>query len=120
MMGQSTEVNPIMEKIFDDGTWAGFLLWDSAMHLSNELLVNPEMAQLVRGKKVLELGCGLGLPGFVCAAWLDSESVLLTDRGAVVDICDTNISKTGCRGIEARRLEWDNIEVCLMQRDGTE
>ena len=85
------------------------------MHLSNELLSRPGMEDLIRGKRVIELGCGLGLPGLVCGEWLGAESVLLTDRSLVVDICETNLSTLASPGVTAKTLEWDDIrdlEAC--------
>lgn len=40
----------------------GFLLWESAVGLARHLAEHPE---LVAGKRVLELGAGVGLPGLV-------------------------------------------------------
>lgn len=40
----------------------GFLLWESAVGLARHLAAHPE---LVAGKRVLELGAGVGLPGLV-------------------------------------------------------
>lgn len=40
----------------------GFVLWESAIGLSERLVEQPA---LVRGKQVLELGAGVGLPGIV-------------------------------------------------------
>lgn len=40
----------------------GLLLWESAVGLSRMLVARPD---LVRGKTVLELGAGVGLPGLV-------------------------------------------------------
>jgi len=48
-MGQEVERDLVTEGLFDDGTWAGFLLWDSAMHLSNELITNQALSELVKG-----------------------------------------------------------------------
>ena len=43
----------------------GLLLWASAIGLARHLHENPS---LVRGKRVLELGAGVGLPGIVAAS----------------------------------------------------
>lgn len=40
----------------------GFVLWESAIGLSERLIEQPD---LVRDKRVLELGAGVGLPGLV-------------------------------------------------------
>lgn len=49
-------------------------LWPSAIGLTAFMMENPA---LVEGKKVLEIGCGLGLCGMT-AAWLGAE-VVMTD-----------------------------------------
>jgi predicted nicotinamide N-methyase len=50
-------------------------LWPSAVALSRELVEHPHW---VRGKQVLEIGCGLGLPGIV-AGKLGAKAMRLTD-----------------------------------------
>lgn len=50
-------------------------LWPSALSLSEYLVDHPE---LVHGKNVLEIGCGLGLPSLV-AAKTGAKHVLATD-----------------------------------------
>ena len=42
----------------------GYLLWESSLALAQTLASNPE---LVRGRRVLELGAGAGLPGLVAS-----------------------------------------------------
>lgn len=106
----------LLERMWEDGTWAGFILWDAAMHMIDQMLTNRDLGALVSGKRVLELGCGLGLPGFVCHKFLGAEHVLLTDRVDVVQICQDNLQFTQCSdGISTRTLEWDNpveLEEC--------
>ena len=51
--------------LFRDGTWTGTLIWDSAVHVC-ELMLSAAWRGRMRGTSVLELGCGLGLPGW-CA-----------------------------------------------------
>eukprot|EP00419_Tripos_fusus_P067468 CAMPEP_0172925324 /NCGR_PEP_ID=MMETSP1075-20121228/213500_1 /TAXON_ID=2916 /ORGANISM="Ceratium fusus, Strain PA161109" /LENGTH=231 /DNA_ID=CAMNT_0013786185 /DNA_START=34 /DNA_END=726 /DNA_ORIENTATION=- len=54
--------------------------WPAAITLADFLVAN--LASALTGWRVLELGCGLGLPGFVCAVL--GADVLLTD---VVEAC---------------------------------
>lgn len=49
-------------------------VWPSALALSRYLLENPA---LITDKRILEIGCGLGLPGIVAGTWADR--VTLTD-----------------------------------------
>ncbi len=49
-------------------------VWPSAIGLSEHIALHPE---LVDGKRILEIGCGLGLPGIV--AGLMGGSVILSD-----------------------------------------
>jgi len=79
------------------------------------VLARDEFAAAVKGRRVLELGCGLGLPGIVASRWLGAEHVLLTDRAVVAELCDRNIAKLQLDGIEARTLEWQDpqdLENC--------
>ena len=57
-----------------DPHWA--TLWQGSVALAEEVLSNPA---LVRGKRVLDLGTGLGLAG-IAAGLAGAEEVVLTDR----------------------------------------
>eukprot|EP00887_Chlorella_sp_A99_P002425 scaffold10.g2425.t1 len=57
--------------------------WPSALALAEELLRRPE---LVAGRRVAELGCGLGLAGLAAAA-AGAASVVLLDREPLACCC---------------------------------
>ena len=59
---------------YDAELWS--VLWPSAVAAAGELARQPA---LTAGKRVVELGCGLGLPG-IAAALCGARSVLLTDQ----------------------------------------
>eukprot|EP00854_Cymbomonas_tetramitiformis_P017548 gene17549-20895_t len=79
-------------QLFGDGTWAGALFWDSAIHTSELMLSTPRLQRIIKGANVVELGCGLGLPGFICHA-LGAETVALTDREDIAHLCTENINR---------------------------
>lgn len=93
-----------LPSIWADGTWSGTLFWDSALYLS-QMLLSPMSTdggrwrrKIQRGGAVLELGCGLGLPGFV-SHLLGAEAVLLTDRPRIVNLVREAIA--GDEGLRA-------------------
>lgn len=65
--------------------------WGPALALVDELL-DQHRPELTTGARVVELGCGLGLPGMVCAAL--GADVLLTDQASEaesLELADLNI-----------------------------
>ena len=63
------------------------VIWDCAIVLSRFLEKHPT---LIQNKTVIELGCGLGLPGLVCSL-IGARFVLLTDRFSAVPFIKKNI-----------------------------
>ncbi|KAK5973581.1 Methyltransferase [Trichostrongylus colubriformis] len=63
------------------------VLWDSAIVLSEYLVAHPD---LVRGRQILELGAGIGLPSIV-AAKLSAEKVLTTDQPSAIPLLKENL-----------------------------
>lgn len=70
---QSTLAAAAADPDYDPELWS--VLWPSAIAASEELVRQPE---LVQGRRIVELGSGLGLPGII-AGLSGAESVLLTD-----------------------------------------
>ncbi|WP_165250210.1 class I SAM-dependent methyltransferase [Paludisphaera soli] len=81
----------------------GVSLWPSGIALAHEIAVREAE---FRGRSVLELGAGVGLPGIV-AATLGTHSVLQTDRDEVaLHLCRRNGERNGPTTIEHRIADW--------------
>ena len=84
-------------------------MWPSAEALAAYLVENPEA---VRGKDVLELGAGLGVPGLVAAA-LGAERVVLSDsRNEYLDVMRGNVEKNGLGNCTVALLDFT---TCLSE-----
>lgn len=70
-----------------DGTFQR--VWPTAVVVSRYLCANPSLLQ---GKRVLELGAGLGLVGIVCAA-LGAELVVVTDMPEALPLIEANVQR---------------------------
>lgn len=88
--------------------WAGRLpygvvLWPAALALAHEIATRPDA---FRGRRVLELGAGTGLPGLVAAAY--GAQVVQTDRQAgAMAVCRLNGERNGAAAIEYRAADWE-------------
>ncbi|KAL4442975.1 hypothetical protein ABPG77_008466 [Micractinium sp. CCAP 211/92] len=82
---------------------AGAVVWDAALVLSHYIAVHQE---LVRGRRVLELGSGPGAVGCTAAA-LGASTVAVTDLQPVVALAARNIQANGLSHIaSAVPLPW--------------
>jgi len=80
----------------------GLLLWESAVALAQELEQRP---QLVAGRRVLELGAGVGLPGLV-ARRLGAQ-VYQTDKAEdALRVAARNERENGLAGVERFLADW--------------
>ncbi|HEX8316815.1 class I SAM-dependent methyltransferase [Longimicrobium sp.] len=80
----------------------GVALWPSAIALAHELV---ERADDFRGRAVLELGAGTGLPGIVAASL--GARVVQTDRQELVmSVCRRNGERNGMDSIDHRLVDW--------------
>lgn len=103
--------NPSTHFVVGHGTSfsTGPKVWPAAVGLCNYMAAS--LSDRLRGARVLELGCGLGLPG-VLAALLGAERSLLTDSGTDVEFAvevmlDTvfpKLHQAGC--LQFANLEW--------------
>ena len=80
----------------------GVALWPAAIALAHEVAAR---ADAFRGRRVLELGAGTGLPGLVAAAL--GGRVVQTDRDELaLGVCRRNGERNGARSIEYRLVDW--------------
>ncbi|KAI9093464.1 putative methyltransferase-domain-containing protein [Phlyctochytrium arcticum] len=111
------------------GGTTGLTTWEAAMRLSEYLLFTDP--QIVRKKKVVELGAGLGLVGFVCGH-IGATEVHLTDvNDAVlqrlqqnVDIYATGILSEDNPGqrpaMTVASLDWENVDAQSIEKYDTD
>lgn len=87
----------------------GIALWSATIALAHEIAAR---AEFVRGKKVLELGAGTGLPGIAAAA-LGAEKVVQTDRNKLAMwLCQRNCELNRIENIEHRVADWSEWNDC--------
>lgn len=80
----------------------GAVLWPASIALAHEIAIR---ADEFRGKTVLELGAGTGLPGIVAASL--GASVTQTDRTELVmHVCRANGERNNAKGIRYRVADW--------------
>lgn len=78
----------------------GIVLWPAAIALAHEIATRD-----LRGKLVLELGAGTGLPGIVAATM--GAKVVQTDRHEVaLFLCRKNAARNAITSIEHRAADW--------------
>jgi predicted nicotinamide N-methyase len=81
----------------------GVMLWPASIALSHDVLAR---ADTLRGKRVLELGAGTGMPGIVAASL--GARVLQIDRSEVaLHVCALNAERNKASGIELRDTDWE-------------
>lgn len=80
----------------------GVALWPAAIALAHDV---ASRADAVRGRRVLELGAGTGLPGIVAASL--GARVVQTDRQQLaMAVCTGNAERNGVATIEHRLADW--------------
>jgi|Transcript_6521 protein N-lysine methyltransferase METTL21A len=83
-------------------------VWDCAPKTCEHLCARAE--ELVRGKRVVEIGAGTGLPGLVCAQ-LGATSCTLTDLPSELKLLEENVASNDTRScaVDVDALAWGNL-----------
>ncbi len=82
----------------------GLMIWESAVVLAD---VMDERGQELRGRSILELGCGVGLPGLV--AQQQGARVVQTDHDALaLALCRHNAALNRITGVEQFVGDWQD------------
>ncbi len=80
----------------------GVALWPAAIALAHDVAARAEE---LRGRHVLELGAGTGLPGIIAAS-LGAQVVQTDGHAAALSICRRNGERNTVRTIEYRLADW--------------
>ncbi len=80
-------------------------IWPSAIAMTDFLKTEPD---LITGKRVLEIGAGIGLPSFVMAAY--TGSMVISDHAPeAVALMEKNIRYLGLPLVKAMCLDWNHF-----------
>jgi predicted nicotinamide N-methyase len=102
------ELLPATKKTVAEITPHFGVVWPSALALTQFM---EKHANAVRGKTVLEIGCGLALPS-MAARLLGATSVIATDRHALVPtFLSHNLNRNALQGIRYARYDWRSSEL---------
>lgn len=83
----------------------GVMLWPASIALAHDIM---SRSQELRGKRVLELGAGTGIPGIVAAAM--GAQVLQVDRSEVaLHVCRLNIERNRATNITLQHVDWNDF-----------
>ncbi|CAN0391654.1 unnamed protein product, partial [Laminaria digitata] len=74
--------------IFSGACWAGTVVWQAALDLC-DYMSEHHRGDLV-GASVVELGCGIGVPGMI--ARLLGANVVLTEQDELLSLLDRNLA----------------------------
>ena len=114
--GKKYVVKEQSNELEEDGT--GLNIWDGAILLAKYLELN---AEIIKGKRVLELGSGPGFVGIV-AGLAGAAEVVLTDLQYCLPLMEENVQRnmaaaksSGCERMECRVLDWFQPPTHLSQ-----
>lgn len=91
----------------------GLMLWASAVGLAERLAQEPE---LVRGRRVLEIGAGIGFAGMVSRG-LGADLTQTDYQTDALTLCCHNAIQNGITGITWEIADWRNLPPSLRDFD---
>jgi predicted nicotinamide N-methyase len=106
----------VVQEVSDADKGTGLVSWDGSIVLGKYLEIHPD---IVRNKKVLELGAGTGVAG-LSAGLLGASKVLLTDLQYTLDNLRRNIAETVnanthlpnlSQSLSAVHLDWSDFHT---------
>jgi predicted nicotinamide N-methyase len=102
VLSREDEARLLGEREAGKGLPYGVTLWPSSIALGHEIAGRPGG---FRGRRVLELGAGTGLPGIVAATF--GAEVVQTDwHELALCVCRRNGERNGTLPIEYRQADW--------------
>jgi hypothetical protein len=95
--------------MFNGTAWAGTRVWRAAIVALQFMLCDECPVKLFPDTTVLELGCGLGVPGMLLGL-IHKCQVILTDKDSLVEQMEQNLNKLqsshDASTIQAAPLDW--------------
>lgn len=103
------QVKPVYEQNLLEDKRAPFpfwaKVWASSLALTSYIKKNQD---LVNGKRVIEIGAGIGLPSFTIAQW--AATIIISDHVlAAVKLMQKNIEHCRLTNITAMCLDWNHF-----------
>lgn len=83
----------------------GVMLWPASIALAHDVLARGDE---LRGKRVLELGAGTGMPGIVAAA-LGARVLQVDHSSLALHVCAMNAERNRVTGVELREADWETF-----------
>lgn len=94
--------------IFSGAEWAGTRLWHAAIFMISYLHTHyHEAKRIPPSSTLIELGCGLGVPGLVAKTFTNIDRVVLTDVDSLLSLTKSNVETNFEKeNITALPLSW--------------
>jgi predicted nicotinamide N-methyase len=99
-------MHPHDPKVVDEQIPYWTELWPSALAMAAYLIENP---QILKGKSVIEIGGGLGLPSIV-AANVAAKIIYSDYLPEAIQFAKKNATLNGCTNMQFAQIDWRHIE----------